>query len=433
MHHVYNTYDKMKTQFPKFVWIIALIALSTRLMFVFSLNQELKLNPDEQRNYEIANNRLCGNGYSVFDSNKQQYVLTAFHGSFTVFVYQFLIQHNVPLKNYVLFIWILTIVCFLVSIFSFYNLTHCFFDTIPFYRNISVTLYAFYPSVLIYIGSLFFYENMVLSLLIILMSRVLLFDKKTPRLIDFILAIPLISFCCLLRPQVLPIFSLLLLIVSIRAIIKRNYTIVLFTIQSIIIVSLCFIPTLKKNKSMFGTMMLSTQGGFELLQGHNPTARGSWMGKWSERGNKLYEYSRAHINNLDRLNEYEESIQRKKLAIKWIMENPLGELKLIFRKLAIYFYPTNYEEIVTFNWINPITLFVHLSFVFFITQIVFRFNLSYEQFLISLPIFVSIALSVLFFVGYRWRYYAEPFMVLFAVKNVELIVTKKKQKNQTVF
>jgi hypothetical protein len=37
---------------------------------------------------------------------------------------------------------------------------------------------------------------------------------------------------------------------------------------------------------------------------------------------------------------------------------------------------------------------------------------------IALPVFASLFLSVIFFVGHRWRYYAEPFMLIIAIKFV---------------
>jgi hypothetical protein len=37
-----------------------------------------------------------------------------------------------------------------------------------------------------------------------------------------------------------------------------------------------------------------------------------------------------------------------------------------------------------------------------------------EKTIILIPILGSIALTLVFFMGARWRYYAEPFMIIFA-------------------
>jgi hypothetical protein len=38
-----------------------------------------------------------------------------------------------------------------------------------------------------------------------------------------------------------------------------------------------------------------------------------------------------------------------------------------------------------------------------------------EKTIIMLPIIGSIGLTLVFFMGARWRYYAEPFMIIFAM------------------
>jgi hypothetical protein len=40
---------------------------------------------------------------------------------------------------------------------------------------------------------------------------------------------------------------------------------------------------------------------------------------------------------------------------------------------------------------------------------------DFEKTMILLPILGSLALTLIFFMGARWRYYAEPFMIIFAM------------------
>lgn len=64
---------------------------------------------------------------------------------------------------------------------------------------------------------------------------------------------------------------------------------------------------------MFGEYVLSTQAGYELLQGHNPNSKGSWMGDWKNSSSPNLIYAHSQINNIEELNELEEGKARKKL------------------------------------------------------------------------------------------------------------------------
>jgi hypothetical protein len=138
------------------------------------------------------------------------------------------------------------------------------------------------------------------------------------------------------------------------------------------------------------------------------------MGNWGDPTNPLYEYVHAQIPHVGELNELEESKARQNVAVKWIKQNPAGELKLIARKIGIYFLPRNYEVLFGSNFLNPINLLVHLLFLFFIATKLYERSMTSNELILFSPIAASIILSIIFFVGYRWRYYAEPFMIIFA-------------------
>ena len=193
-----------------------------------------------------------------------------------------------------------------------------------------------------------------------------------------------------------------------------NYThLTLISVFSLILFIISHYPILKKNEQIFGVKILSTQFGFELLQGFNPTAKGSWMANWYKRDSPLYQYAKQNIKNLEALNEYEESLARRDLAIKWIVNNPKNAIKLLLRKLAIYFIPENYALLPFSKTYNPINAIVYLFFFAFVVLLLLnKISFSYNNLIILLPILGSIIISLVFFVGYRWRIYAEPFMVL---------------------
>jgi hypothetical protein len=165
---------------------------------------------------------------------------------------------------------------------------------------------------------------------------------------------------------------------------------------------------------MFGEYILSTQSGFELLQGHNPYARGSWTGNWADSGSEIYKYVYSQIPNNDYLNEWDQSKARKRVAVNWIKENPLKEIKLSIRKLVIYFLPKNLEILRYSDLPNPINLLTHLFFISMVLLKVYSRKVKLNELLLFSPIAGSIILTIVFFVGYRWRYFAEPFMIIFA-------------------
>jgi hypothetical protein len=175
-------------------------------------------------------------------------------------------------------------------------------------------------------------------------------------------------------------------------------------------------PSLQKNKQLFGSYILSTQTGYEILQGHNPYAKGSWMGNWLLPSSELYHYSHKKIPDIETLNQYTEGLARKKVAFTWIKENPLDEIKLSFRKLLLFFLPRNFE-FLPFNQLpNPINFIFYAGFMAFVIMSLLQKNKCWniEKTIILIPIIGAIGLTLVFFMGARWRYYAEPFMIIFA-------------------
>ena len=113
------------------------------------------------------------------------------------------------------------------------------------------------------------------------------------------------------------------------------------------------------------------------------------------------------IPNLDLLNEYEEGQARKDFAIKWIKTNPVKEVELIARKIAIFMLPVNFEK--GYNLIN---ILVHLLFILSLLLVLFKRRIDRTLLVLLSPTLGALLLSLVFFVGLRWRYYAEPFFIL---------------------
>jgi hypothetical protein len=409
--------------------IIMVLALTAKIILIFAVNKDLNMTSDEGGNYDLAYNHYKGNGYTRYDAAKNKFIPYAYHGSFTVFVYEFLIKNGIKKQIWVALVYILSCILFLLSIDYFYRLS-LFFIKSERYALFSTVTYCFYPSVMFYIGPLFFYENLAVSLLIIILYKLLLAVRNGFTKADYFVIPIAVALSSLFRAQTIAIYATIFFIYAIIILAQRAYKLIpllLFTISFMFIVQ---IPSLVKNKKMFGEYILSTQSGFELLQGHNPTARGSWMGDCDVPTSPLYKYVHSEIANINELNEWEDSKARKHLAIKWIIENPIGEITLCARKLAIYFLPKNFETLYTSNVLNPVNLLVHLFFLSFIIMQLYKREFIPDEMLLFSPIAGSIILSLVFFVGYRWRYYAEPFMIVFAWRFLFILFERLKMKGR---
>jgi hypothetical protein len=150
-----------------------------------------------------------------------------------------------------------------------------------------------------------------------------------------------------------------------------------------------------------------------------------WVGSWRNPNNQLYQYSHSQINNINELNELEESKARRQVAINWIIENPIDEIKLIFKKIVIYLLPKNYNRPSS---LHPINLIVHVLFFCYIFMKLYNRTFKLNDLIIFSPIVASIILSIVFFVGYRWRYYAEPFIIIFAWQLISILKEKYERK-----
>jgi hypothetical protein len=285
---------------------------------------------------------------------------------------------------------------------------------LSYYASLS---YALFPSVLYYVGTLFWYEQIVLSMLIIAVYYLLKIIKENITYTETISMCMLVILSSLLRIQTIAIFIPLLTFLFFYLLKKSQYQKSFICIFIVLIGFAAHFPSLSKNKSIYGKYILSTQTGYEILQGHNPYAKGSWMGDWLLPSSALYQYSHQNIKDIAQLNQYEEGLARKNLAFSWIKENPFAEIKLIFRKMILFFLPRNFEFLPLNQFLNPVNFIFYAGFIayLFLTILKKMTPWDFEKTMILLPILGSLALTLIFFMGARWRYYAEPFMIIFAM------------------
>ncbi len=400
--------------FNKKVIYTSLLFGLLRIVLLFYHNPNLIMNIDEESNFEVAMNHFQGRGYTYFDPERNGYFPTAFHSSFSIFVYEnIVLKNHIHKRTWVSFCNILSGILLALSVWYFFQLSLFFLnEKTSWYCTL---MYVIFPSVLYYIGTLFWYEQMVLSLLIIIIYLVIKSLKTSLTPVEWLICVIGITLCSLIRLQTVAIFAPLLLFVISILLIRRHYLKVIIYTGIVLIATVSHFPSLAKNKQIYGHYILSTQTGFELLQGHNPFAKGSWMGDWLLPQSALYQYSHKKIPHIGTLNQYQESKARKAVAIEWIKENPLSELKLAVRKIALYFLPRNFEFLPYHHILNPINLVVYLSFLYFLIQSLIQFQKKWtaEMVILMTPFIGSMALTLIFFMGARWRFYAEPFMIIF--------------------
>ena len=365
--------------------------------------RSIRMNDDEEQNYAIAVNYLKGNNYSIFDHDKQKYRYTAQQHSFQIFIYKYFIDKEINF-DYFIFIYIfINLTLFFLSVIFFYKTSLIFLNEN--FSKISTLIYCFYPSIFFYIGPLFFYENLVLSMIVI--SSYLLLKKKD--LLNFSIIIIFAVLSLLLRFQTIFIWLLLFAIFTFYDFSKhRNANSFLPILFFILAVYVAHKPILDKNYILFDNKTLTTNSGLSFFIGANEYARGSWDGT-----GRTYNQFKSKLD--DSLNDLEISKIYFNAGIEWIKKNPLDYLILQFRKLAIYFLPQNYSILPGNRIYNPINFIIHMGLFLFVINLLIKKEFSYKNLIILSPVMGSLIVSLLFFIGYRWRYYAEPFMILTAI------------------
>lgn len=312
-------------------------------------------------------------------------------------------------------------IVFLLSVVYFFKLVQLFFDNLTLVR-LATILYIIYPSNFLFIhGLLDILENIAVPLLVIgVYKLIVLLSQREKMSFRGALGVAfLFLFASLIRPHVLMIIFAVILIYTLYWLLCRKRhqlsSVGLKVLGVMLAVTLLgHVPIVVKNYQDFGKIFLSNQSGLELFQGHNEFARGSWqMAIWKTHSKEL----KPMFDSEPKLASYDEKQEMdfyQKQAINWVKANPAKELVLIARKTAIYFLPYNFNNLR----VNVITLLTHLGLFGFVLFSLWKRwrNQNLVAYLIVLaPILGSYILSILFFVGYRWRFYAEPFMLILAI------------------
>lgn len=407
---------------PRFVWPVAGLLLGLRLFLNLHLNPGLEWNYDERRNGRIADNYLAGRGYVNVVPEHEQLLPDAFHATFPVFVYVGWSRLGLPKHYLTLLVYAAAAGCYMVGgLYVQRTLRH--FGLALGASWLGAGVWAVSPGVVYYIGAFWWFENIALPLLILVVYKLLrLYSGRTLHWLDGVVIVGAVVLSCLLRGYLLAIYGVLfgvfLLMMSSQSALstRKRLQAWLLSIGLLLTIGAAHVPVLLKNHSMFGAYILSNQAGFELLQGHNPVTEGRFMFGWDDRENPFNQFVRAHIPQLDSLNQYQESQARAQVAKQWVRQHPSAEIQLMLRKTALFFSPENFVADAPRTPWSPFTALVHLSFfgAVVLTAVHYR-GLHFERrdALLLTPLVVAWLLSLAFFPGFRWRFFAEPALLLF--------------------
>ncbi|UYZ58472.1 hypothetical protein [Hymenobacter latericus] len=424
----------MLRRLPRAFWLLALLLIALRLGLLWYNNPGLELNWDEVRNARIADNWLQGKGYVSFDHTRQQLRPDAFHATFPVWVYAAWAWMGLP--RYYLVAGLMLLMAAGGAITWLYGQrTLRWYGLPPRWAWLGAGLLALYPSVLWYVGAWFWYENLCLPALVWVTYQLLRLQEGRPLPAAKALLLALVVVVsCLLRGYLLAVYGLMFALVLWRgywagtSALRHVWRPAVLTLALTVALH---VPVLMKNHRLFGVYILSTQPGFELLQGHNSATQGKFMFNWDEADEPFGRWVQQSIPNLGQLNQYQESQARARLARQWVAEHPAEELQLLGRKLRVFFSPENFVADADRTSYNPVTAVVHLGFLLslLLTALGWRgLRFRVPDSLLLTPFCVVLLLSLVFFVGYRWRLFAEPAFVLFPL--ITLWRLKTNQLNQ---
>ena len=407
-------------------------------------------NPDDGEMAQVARNVLIGKGFVTdisFDRPKFRTDTewqTAFRPKLNVLVhvaglkiylllhpqYNILEDKNIPAPYFEAFtttIFVVKNLLFLISLFYFFRLAGVFLNKD---RALGATiLYCLYPSIILYVGMINIFECLIMPCLVIIAS-IHLYNRKNYKpfsfseILFFALAIPTI---CFLKMQV-SLIMIFLYLVMLADVISESIRIkqyLLAYMPANIIIALFTFYIISSNYQTTGRAIISNQSALNLFHGNNPFAKGSWNPSiWKQYAKEIDPILEKNKEKLSS-DEFTETQFYKTWAVDWMKTHPKQELLLCFRKLAIYFLPNNSN-----CWkINPITLFVHICFFGFVFFFFWGKFKGIEFLYILAPVTAILAVNLIFFVEYRWRYLADPFMVLTACVFIDFVLNKLKPQS----
>lgn len=414
--------------------------------FKLSLSFKKQINNDEtdlaSRAYNLRNGR--GLVKTIYNNDSVSYKLSSYRPMFNVglhYIYQNIYSHfsnlkendivginqqvdksNTYYKTYALLVNYVSLIFYLLSIPFFMFLANKIGIENQNLLNVTTGFYLVFPSTLIYMGCIPLYENISLPLSIIAISYLLklIFKQVKNNSFAFLAVSLLITIGVLLRPQsliptlfVLLVFGILLLIQTKKEGITSTKICWKFIGIFSIVFLICHSFIFSINYKYFNKVFYTNRGD-AFMWGHYDLAKGSWDGTVDLKKSEGFVYARKIIPGFDAMSEIEQNNAQNKIGTNWIKANIGKEIILDLKKTAIFFMPYNFD-FLKFSF--PMFL-IHLGFFMFVFFALIKRKLiiNNSAVLFSLTwVFGVFIVNILFFVEYRIKFFADPYMLILSV------------------
>ncbi len=410
----------------KILALIFLAALALRIFAVINLPQRYQTPAvDAQEFDKLAMNILSGKGFAI-DTNAGKAFITdgkAYPTSWRVPLYPIFLAviYSTFGHNYFVVRIIQAIMSALLCIIIFYIAQRAFNLKIAL---LSATILVFYQPLIFYLyfgGPVFlFSENLFIFLFALFLLFLIknLFENNS--LENIIISGFLMGLLVLTRPFI-ALFPLLLFILFLY---KNKYAVkpalkTMFMLLFVFILTI--LPWTVRNYFVQKAFVpISTEGGFALLSGNNPSARGGGVIDVTKF------LTNEERNSLDKMSEFQRDQMYRSHAREFLLKNYKIIPRLFFKKLLVLWdvFGTDHEfgGVRVFNiWYSVILIFALFGIFKFA-----KLNI-YSMLLFSLFLYFSM-ISVIVAGEPRFRNPVEPYLIIFASAGIFAIYDNFKNK-----
>lgn len=386
------------SRLKKILFIIFIIALSLRLIAVFTQEESKRVPGADAKDFDnIAVNIISGHGFSrVVEGEK---IPTSFRPP--VFPWFLAIVYTFFGHNYIAVKIVQAVLGSLTCILIFFIATTIYDKKTALIASIIMAVYKPFISGFNYYGgpAILYSEYFYIFILGLTILMVLRFIKEQNKVYAVMAGIfmglaVLTRFEFILYPIFLFPYLFLMSHFSIKKFIRKYLLMYLF-------IGLTLMPWVTRNYIVHGrTVLLSTLGGYIFWMGNNYLANGSSSGTYTENYLEL-------MKETESMNEYERDRIFFKDGIRELKTNPKRIPKLFIKKILILWAP--FEN--GFGMFNPyyavILLFGSIGILFF------RKSVITEHILLILFLIIT-AVAVVTFGDPRYRYPYESCLIIFA-------------------
>ena len=388
---------------------------------------------DNQHYWGLARNLLAGNGYTApFDEQTVRKGFPTYFRTpgvpllYTVPLFLFCQDSGYEVaqsckQELWWFLYVLNGLLLCVGAVYLYKIG-CLLTGHPLLPFLGAFVYVIWPSNLVFLSH-YFVGTTADALVTPLLIWVFYVTLTEGRPFKAVLAGFVLGYCLLTRAHLvlLPVSFLALAFWFPQETLKRRLSVI--ALVSLIVL----LPWPVRNYLVFQDFSLSSQGGSKLWDGNNAFARGSYDGimvrdgrTYPERFPPYRDLDEKYPGLLD-MSRYDETQAGRifqQEAIEWLQNHKRILPWLLWRKLAVTFYPTNFEN---GNKINVITAGIFLLFVPGFVLCLYHSLTGFrprETLLLATPIVCMCVVTLIYFAEYRFRFVMEPFMILFALYGV---------------